>query len=416
MANTKAGNSLEILQPVVCNCVAPAVRCGRRGGEQAAACAETWSTFSAVSSAPGLDFSTRREGKVPMKTIGWVGFVGLVICALALAPSAAIADPLPGRDVLKFQQLPLDNLTYPVGDPIGGFVPRTFWGHNELSTAYGDPFAALPVYRGHFMADDFADRHATPVVHVRWWGSYPSFNPDFPVNKFLISFESDIPATPQPGGFSRPGQPLLNQIVTRGPLFPGSGTFTETPYSPGGPPLFEPVFQYNAELHLDKAFFQQPDTVYWLKIVALVDVPGVPFDPMNPPPFMTQWGWHDRDYTKTNPEASVQPAVVPGEYLDGFVPNTPGVRIYHFQDDAVTGGVVVELFSPTGGNSPIVIQDPLLMAPTNYLDDIDGPPGIRNFSKDLAFELFTVPEPGTMVLSLLGLVFVAARSKRTEMR
>ena len=41
--------------------------------------------------------------------------------------------------------------------------------------------------------------------------------PNFQVNKFLISFESDVPAsTANP--FSRPGQPLLNQIVRRGPI------------------------------------------------------------------------------------------------------------------------------------------------------------------------------------------------------
>ena len=28
------------------------------------------------------------------------------------------------------------------------------------------------LYQGQYMADDFADHFTTPVVHVRWWGSY----------------------------------------------------------------------------------------------------------------------------------------------------------------------------------------------------------------------------------------------------
>src|SRR6185503_12077041 len=90
-----------------------------------------------------------------------------------------------------------------------------------------------------------------------------------------ISFESDIPVGPnQP--FSRPGSPLLNQIVTRvpGPLAPASGTYTEklvtTPLMAGMLPR-EALYEYNAELNLGKFFNEQRDTVYWLKIVALVD-------------------------------------------------------------------------------------------------------------------------------------------------
>ena len=55
-------------------------------------------------------------------------------------------------------------------------------------------------YRGTFMADDFADRfnlgHSfnSPIVHVKWWGSYLNdfVSPNFPVDKFLISIESDV--------------------------------------------------------------------------------------------------------------------------------------------------------------------------------------------------------------------------------
>ena len=131
----------------------------------------------------------------------------------------AAADPLPG-EIRKFSQLPENGVTLPTGT---GAVQQ-YWGHDELSTVYGPITAAgsMPqVYRGHFMADDFADKFSSPVVHIRWWGSYlNNFTQNLPVDKFLISFESDVPDPnpTNPADFSHPGQPLLNQIVRRGPI------------------------------------------------------------------------------------------------------------------------------------------------------------------------------------------------------
>ena len=178
----------------------------------------------------------------------------LILAAGSLLPaSLAFGDPLPGRDVLKFSQRPMDGT--PIVDASGGTT--LYWGHDELSTAYSSAAATAPrIYQGVFMADDFADKFSSPVVHVKWWGSYLNNfqTPEFPVDKFLISFESDIPQSPN-NPFSRPGVPLLNQIVRRVPiggLTPGSGTYTEKPISPGGAPLFESLYEYNAELHLGK--------------------------------------------------------------------------------------------------------------------------------------------------------------------
>ncbi|HEX2476871.1 MAG TPA: hypothetical protein VHK01_19105, partial [Lacipirellulaceae bacterium] len=185
-------------------------------------------------------------------------FAIAALCAFFAA--SATADPIVGRDLLKFSQKPMD--ATPITSP-NGTVQR-FWGHDELSTAYSTVGATGPTpYRGTFMADDFADKFNSPIVHVKWWGSYLNnfVSPAFPVDKFLISIESDVPQGPN-NPFSHPGQPLLNQIVKRGPISPGSGTFTERPISGGGPPLGETLYEYNAELHLGKEFFQKPDTVY----------------------------------------------------------------------------------------------------------------------------------------------------------
>ena len=173
------------------------------------------------------------------KRLTWT--LAAFVASLAIT-AAAVADPLPGRDMTKFSQKPMLGTT--VLDAQG--VPQDLHGHDELSTAYGfTTNAAIPPtsYDGVFMADDFADNFNSPVVHVKWWGSYLNnfINPNMPVNKFLISFESDVPAGPAPS-FSHPGKPLLNQTVFRDPnnviAGPGSGTFTEdliVPVSPTNP-------------------------------------------------------------------------------------------------------------------------------------------------------------------------------------
>ena len=135
--------------------------------------------------------------------------------------------------------------------------------------------------------------------------------------------------------------------------------------------------------------------------MALVDLPaGVPIDP--PPTFAPRWGWHNRDYTIMDPLASTAPAVVPGEFLSGTIGGGPvGSPIWHFQDDAVTGRVLVDTAGPMGQVMPVIVQS--LYAPTSYLPLADGPEQIGQFSKDLAFELYTIPEPASCLLLITSL-------------
>ena len=93
----------------------------------------------------------------------------LVSVIALLAWSPAVGDPLPGQ-VLKFQQLPMVATTIGQDPPVGD--TNVYFGHDERSTARLLPGTGIQQYQGIAMADDFADEFDTPVVHVRWWGSY----------------------------------------------------------------------------------------------------------------------------------------------------------------------------------------------------------------------------------------------------
>ena len=309
---------------------------------------------------------------------------GILALLAALAPPAR-GDFLP-NEIVKFQQLPL-------GLSTSG--PNAFPGHDVTSSAYPVIGAngSIVGYTGTFAADDFSDKFSTPVVHVEWYGSYVN---NFTgtaggTNQFLVAFESDVPANPLNGTVSHPGSVLSAQIVTKGALTPASGTFTETPVvTVGG----ETIYKYNAELNLNGQFPEQANTIYWLKIVALLNDPQV------------VWGWHNRDYTISDPLAAGPPLVNPGEVNLGTATNP----IWHFQDDAVTGNVGVRITT-----NPLQVVE-TGFTPQHYLDGQDGFTGISQYSEDLAFALGTpVPEPSQWALFALGIGLVLLIRGRRRM-
>jgi len=319
--------------------------------------------------------------------------VPLLLCSQL---SVALADPLPGEQMV-FQQQPMVQLQL--------FSPTPYFGHDELSTAVQLPLGApFDVYTGSFMADDFAVKSGQPITHVRWWGSYLDNAVGPGAQSFFLTFESDVPQGPN-NPFSHPGQALTSQIVRRAPLAPGSGSFTEQLIHPGGVPLNEGLYQYNAELATP--FVPQPNTVYWLKVVALSG-PG----PNGGPLF--RWGWHNRDYTLEDKLAPKAPAVVPGETgIFSPIPEIP--PIWHFQDDAVTGDVrITDLLFPSP-NQFTVEQSGFV--PQFYRAELDGPSFIAQYSKDLAFELYAIPEPSSFTLALIamGIMLGIVKSGRQSM-
>jgi hypothetical protein len=88
--------------------------------------------------------------------------------------------------------------------------------------------------------------------------------------------------------------------------------------------------------------------------------------------------------------------------------------VWHFQDDAIQGTIAnIDLNSTTGPNG-IDFQQPLpTFIPQNYVDNSDGPPGISQYSKDLAFELYTVPEPAGLPVLCIG-AYLLTRRRRSN--
>lgn len=337
------------------------------------------------------------------------------------------------QKVVKFRQLPLN------GVDLGGGVIFPYFGHDELSTAYswydfrGTSGLVMVGYKGCFVADDFADTKDTPVICIKWWGSYLGNEVPQPVRRFLIVFEEDVPADAA-NPFSHPGKVLSSQIVNFSPTTDPNalvgGEYLEELVGDGGAPCYERLYQYVAVLK--QPFEQKPDTVYWLKIVALVDLDkqmsgelegcldnsGLPGEGLSLCEFLhlpddqrqgicpnleplTRWGWHNRDYRVVNPEAST--AVMPGENNQKNMFSAPfPTDVWHFQDDAVSGDVFTD---PTKLLDPDLCPNCLFVQqgdfhPENYVYDklcqqapdimgVDGPQGIERYSKDLAFVLIT---------------------------
>ncbi len=367
-----------------------------------------------------------------MKTHALLSIFIIAVTALIFTGTAVQADPLAGQ-VMKFEQLPLDGTV---------IYQERYYGHDEYSTIYGDRIddgtTTQPGFFGQegvYMADDFADNFDTPVVHVSWWGSYMLQNQTGRdgVQQFLISFEKDVPAVYDDltGEEIEPSHPWFNhpenvhQLVSKdmdGILTPGSGTFLEKKITDSATTgALEDLYEYNAELAIP--FKQRKDEVYWLKIVALVDdskdnIHG----PIGGVDSVIEWGWHNRDYTVKDTLAS--PVPFPGERIVGVFPGggTPDgndVPIWHFQDNAVQGLLDLVEFQPPNSDG-LVYQNETNWGETHYVEPWDGPSsnptgdvfGIGRYSKDLAFRLYTIPEPSSAFLMLGALLIGACTCRR----
>ncbi len=235
------------------------------------------------------------------------------------------------------------------------------------------------------IADDFKDDFSTPVLTVRWWGSYrPGFEPDPrpgipPVpfeDGFVLSFFSDEPMTPT-NGFSRPKE-LLGTYVAPMPAVRMRPT-THLGWDN------HRIWEYEVDLQdtcLDhqtawttpNGFHQKPGEVYWLAINAEV---GHGLEAIRDPATGEVIRWEAFD---TGKQAS--------QHFWGWHTSPD-----HFNDVATMG----HLAMPTADQWQF-----------GQWEKIRPQHGLH----DMAFQLLTVPEPCNLLLgglSVLGLCSLRRR-------
>ena len=337
-------------------------------------------------------------------TRSFLARITFLVSALAIAvlaeQAARAQNPGPVPHVMKgtvpkYQQ-PLGHLFEPNNMMVWGEdIPSDVDWHSVMMSPTIPPNWVI--------ADDFRDRSPNPVLSVRWWGSYtgPTFDnrpgiPPVPIfgpgseDGYVISFFRDIPADPTGGApFSRPGELLGTYVLPLEKVW-----IDETPYigwhDPNQPPT-DPrlrIWEYKANLmdaHLDHAsdlassmgFNQKPGEIYWISIMAEVghrlrlettatgeviwvsEDTGKFAEPNNLNPEGHFWGWH------TSPR--------------------------HFNDIATMGHLAM---------------------PGNQWEYFGWQPiQPRHGLFDMAFELYTVPEPATfsLIACAVAMMFVARR-------
>lgn len=218
-----------------------------------------------------------------------------------------------------------------------------------------------------FLADDWLCTSTGPVTDIHIWGSY---NQDIPLianpsnTNFSLVIYDNIPAGVGGANYSRPGQPLWSAYV--------KPTATRI-YATAQEQFFDPnlnaivgtdtqVWQYNFLLPAATSFHQTAGNIYWLGVHHTFDLNG--------------------DGVVGIVDASILASRAPSAF--GW--KTSGVQ--HFEDDAVWTDV-----STFGTANPHVV-------PVGPWSELHHPQGGE--SLDLAFVITGVPEPGTIVLLVIG--------------
>jgi hypothetical protein len=131
----------------------------------------------------------------------------------------------------------------------------------------GQDFWSQHGYLSGEVADDFPCENGEPIDGLVWWGSYPGpYGSEYRTSTFVIRFYEDVPAgVDRP--YSHPGTLLYEELV-----YNVSESYVFT--TPDG----EEVFEYYSRL--PRSFDQERGKIYWLSIVAVLDLPGI-------------WGWHE---------------------------------------------------------------------------------------------------------------------------
>ncbi|HOX01218.1 MAG TPA: hypothetical protein P5555_12555 [Candidatus Paceibacterota bacterium] len=210
---------------------------------------------------------------------------------------------------------------------------------------------------GKLLADDFLCTQTGPITGVRVWGSWWN-DFDNPLQSFQLTFWSDVPKGADPNTlYSHPGIPLWTTAAL-GLGIPYAHVLQEgfwDPNLPGQIGVDNVVWQYDFLFPAGMAFQQTAGNIYWLSVQRINN-------PMQPDPFT--WGWKT-SFEQWNDDAA---------WTDNFIDPSSGYPV------------------PTRW-SELFIPDPT---------------GLQ-VSRDMAFQLATVPEPVTAsLIAGLGLLGFAA--------
>lgn len=226
----------------------------------------------------------------------------------------------------------------------------------------GTDYTSMHRANGPVVADDFVV-HKNEIVGLRWWGSYFQDDPLSPpgpgrVVSFEISYHPDCVANAAVSA-QCPGDPRNGNLAypysTPGQPYQFQVPVLATEVLFGITAAGERVYEYFA--WLDTPLVAVPGVVSWLDIAWIAGQFGTDFS-------ADVWGWHESNQ--------------------------------HFKDFAVQTDRLANATLPLGGNPHLG-------------------PWVMLGGHDMAFEVITVPEPGTLALlglSLGWLVYIRRREPR----
>ena len=135
------------------------------------------------------------------------------------------------------------------------------------------------------LADDWNCSETGPVTDIHFWGSWKG-GIEGKILNFVVSIASDISASQNPDGYSKPGTTLWNRTFYNWDAVPIDPPIMEGWYDPyTGDTIYNDhgnYFQYDIVDIIDP-FYQTEGTIYWLSISAIVEYNSTGIQPL--------WGW-----------------------------------------------------------------------------------------------------------------------------
>lgn len=135
------------------------------------------------------------------------------------------------------------------------------------------------------LADDWQCSETGPVDEIHFWGSWKN-GIEGNILGFTIAIHADIPADPPTVPYSRPGEILWERTITSFLTVHIESETYQGWYNPYDETIIyddhTDYYQYNI-IDIDDPFIQEVDTIYWLRVSAIVEEDPTGLQPL--------WGW-----------------------------------------------------------------------------------------------------------------------------